>query len=100
MSFPLILITIYYLIIILTVIVAVSFYTLYERKIMGKAHLRQGPQIVGWDGLLQPFADAIKLFTKERCPPLTSNYLIYFIRPCIIITISILVWIIPPFSLN
>lgn len=47
------------------VLVAVSFYTLYERKTLRVTHTRKGPEVVGAWGLLQPFADAIKLLTKE-----------------------------------
>ena len=50
---------------ILPILLAVAFLTLVERKILGYIELRKGPNIVGPHGLLQPFADAIKLFTKE-----------------------------------
>ena len=57
----------------LCALVAMAFYTLFERKFLGHAQLRKGPNKVGVMGLPQPFSDAIKLFLKQVNIPLYSN---------------------------
>lgn len=88
---------VYYLIVLVGVLVRVSFYTLYERKILGSGHLRKGPNIVGAWGFLQPFRDAVKLFNKELFVPYKSNQLIYFVRPVLILRVSLLAWVVLPY---
>ena len=66
------------------VIVAVAFFTLIERKVLGYIHLRKGPNKPSALGVPVPFADAIKLFTKELNYPSLSNKLI-FIRVSVLI---------------
>jgi NADH-ubiquinone oxidoreductase chain 1 len=54
---------------------AIAFYTLIERKFLGYFQLRKGPNKVIFMGIPQPFADAIKLFTKEQGKPIIINQL-------------------------
>lgn len=80
----------------LAVLVSIAYYTLLERKLLAAIQLRLGPNKVGIEGLLQPLADAIKLFLKINTNPLLANKTIFLLSPIIKLTIALIIWAIIP----
>nr|YP_007625861.1 NADH dehydrogenase subunit 1 [Leucocephalophus adersi]AEP21013.1 NADH dehydrogenase subunit 1 [Leucocephalophus adersi] len=78
---------------IIPILLAVAFLTLVERKILGYMQFRKGPNVVGPYGLLQPIADAIKLFIKEPLRPATSSISMFILAPILALSLALTMWI-------
>jgi len=88
------------LIIIVPLLIAVAYFTLAERKIMGSIQRRKGPNVIGFLGLLQALADGLKLFSKETIFPSSSNIIIFILAPFLSFFLSLISWSVIPFSEN
>ncbi|MES1166396.1 MAG: NADH-quinone oxidoreductase subunit NuoH [Pseudomonadota bacterium] len=75
-----------------------AFLTLAERKILGHVQNRPGPNRTGWFGLLQPFADGIKMLTKEDIVPRAADRLLHFLAPVTLLALSILTFAVIPYG--
>jgi NADH-ubiquinone oxidoreductase chain 1 len=86
------------LIVIVPALLVVAFVTVAERKTMASMQRRLGPNIVGFYGLLQAFADALKLLLKEYVSPTQSNLILFFIGPIITLIFALLGYAVVPLS--
>jgi NADH-quinone oxidoreductase subunit H len=84
--------------IIVPLLLAVAYFTLAERKILGAIQRRRGPNVIGVFGLLQPLSDGLKLLVKEVVIPSSSNKIIFVFSPALTFFISLLGWAVIPFS--
>jgi len=84
--------------IVVGLVVVVLYLTYLERKVIGYMHSRIGPNRVGPRGLLQPFADTIKLLTKEIIVPNPSNRYLFIVAPLLSFSVALIGWAVIPFD--
>jgi NADH-quinone oxidoreductase subunit H len=84
--------------IVLPILGAVAYTTLWERKLIGWMHIRLGPNRVGPLGLLQPIADALKLLLKEVIAPSQADRFLYFLAPVVVMMPALAAWAVIPFA--
>src|SRR3989440_12020078 len=86
------------LIVIVPALLVVAFVTIAERKTMASMQRRLGPNAVGYYGLLQAFADALKLLLKEYVAPTQANIILFFIGPMITLIFALLGYLVVPYG--
>lgn len=84
--------------IIVPLLLAVAYFTLAERKILGAIQRRRGPNVIGVWGLLQPLSDGLKLLVKEVVIPSSSNKIIFIFSPAVTFFMSLLGWAVIPYN--
>nr|AHJ39838.1 NADH dehydrogenase subunit 1 [Haematopinus asini] len=84
------------LIITVSILFAVAFFSLFERKLLSVTQMRKGPNKISLKGILQPLGDAVKLITKSTHSPNLSNHIMYSLSPLFILILTILIWIVVP----
>src|SRR6185369_15330940 len=86
------------LLILVPALLAVAYVTVAERKTMASMQRRLGPNVVGYYGLLQAFADALKLLIKEYVAPTQANLFLFFLGPVITLIFSLLGFAVIPYG--
>lgn len=87
-----------YLALIVPLLIAIAYFTLYERHTLAALQRRQGPNVTGFYGLLQPLADGLKLFLKESILPKSANIFIFLLSPVFTFGLARAGWVVFPMT--
>src|SRR4051812_23679273 len=77
-------------------LILVAYLTWVERKVLGAVQIRKGPNVVGPFGLMQPFADALKMLMKETVIPSGSNPVLFLMAPMLTFGLAMIAWAVIP----
>lgn len=88
------------LLLVVPLLIAVAYLTYFERKVIAAMQYRKGPNVVGPFGLLQPFADALKMLVKETIIPSGANKILFIMAPMLTFTLSLVAWAVIPFDVG
>jgi NADH-quinone oxidoreductase subunit H len=95
---PVVITALLVLAIVVPLLIAVAYLTYFERKVLAAMQMRLGPNLVGWFGLLQPFADGLKLLVKETIIPSGANRIVFLAAPIVTFMLSLIAWAVIPFD--
>jgi NADH-quinone oxidoreductase subunit H len=84
--------------IVVPLLIAIAYLTYAERKVLAAMQLRRGPNVVGPFGLLQPFADGLKLLHKETVIPSGANRVVFIAAPMVTFVLAMVAWAVIPFG--
>ena len=84
--------------ILVPLLLSVAYLTYAERKVIAAMQLRKGPNVVGYFGLMQPIADAVKLLFKETILPAGANRVVFVAAPMLTFILSLIAWAVIPFA--
>jgi NADH-quinone oxidoreductase subunit H len=99
-ALPTIITVVEVLCVVVPLLVAIAYYTYFERKVLAFSQLRKGPNVVGPFGLLQPLADGLKLLLKETILPSGANHILFVAAPMITFTLALVAWAVIPFDVG